>query len=292
MGADLVEKFDEAKARLDQANEILGRDLSGLCFNGPEEDLKATQNTQPALFTVEAALTDVLKAKGLTPSYTAGHSLGEYGALYGAGAFSFEDGLALVAKRGALMGAAGEKNPGTMAAIIGLSVEKIREVLDGADIGTVVPANQNAPEQTVISGEVDAVNKACDLLKDAGAARAILLPVSGAFHSPLMQDAADEFKQVLAETTFTAPSCPVVPNVTAQPETDPDRLRDLLYEQLISPVRWVETVQTLQGAGCGRCLEVGPSAVLKGLMRKFASDLSVVPCGTAENVYSVTSSDA
>lgn len=292
MGKDLVEAFPVAQARFEQANDILGRDLATLCFEGPEDDLKATQNTQPALFTIEAALTDVLAEKGLKPSYTAGHSLGEYGALYGAGALSFEDGLRLVARRGELMAAAGQKKPGSMAAVIGLSVERIADVLKTVTSGVVVPANQNAPEQTVISGEIDAVNEACDKLKEAGAKRAIVLPVSGAFHSPLMQEAADEFKGVLAATTFSEPMCPVLTNVTARPESDPTRLRDLLYEQLISPVRWVETIECLQGLDHGQCMEVGPGAVLKGLVRKFAADVSVVPCGSAENVYSVSSSDA
>ncbi|MBD3239429.1 MAG: ACP S-malonyltransferase [Chitinivibrionales bacterium] len=289
MGQDLYEKFSEAKARFDQANEILGRDIAGLCFSGPEEELKATQNTQPALFTMEAALTDVLKSNGIVPSYTAGHSLGEYGALYAAGAFSFEDGLRLVAQRGALMAAAGKKKPGAMAAVIGLDVEQIRGVLEKVDTGIVVPANQNSPEQTVISGEVVAVETACELLKEAGAKRAVPLPVSGAFHSPLMQEAADEFKAVLDGVTFNTPACPVVTNVTAQPENDPQKLRDLLYRQLTSPVRWVETVETLQSLDCGRCLEVGPGAVLKGLLRKFAPDVTIVSCGTAENVYSLIS---
>ncbi len=289
MGRDLYEKFDTAKARFDQAGDILGRGISGLCFEGPEEELKATQNTQPAIFTMEAALSDILRDNGVTPSYTAGHSLGEYGALYAAGAVSFEDGLRLVARRGALMAAAGERKPGAMAAVIGLDVEKIREVLAKVDNGIVVPANQNTPEQTVISGETAAVNTACDLLKEAGAKRAVPLPVSGAFHSPLMQEAADEFRTVLDTVSLRQPSCPVITNVTAQPETDPQTLRDLLYRQLLSPVRWVETVETLKGLDYGRCLEVGPGAVLKGLLRKFASDVSVVSCGTAENVYSLVS---
>lgn len=292
MGRDVYEKFDAAKARFDQANDILGRDIAALCFDGPEEELKATQNTQPALFTMEAALSDVLKENGITPSYTAGHSLGEYGALYAAGAVSFEDGLRLVAQRGALMAAAGEKKPGAMAAVIGLDVDAIRAVLEKVDNGIVVPANQNTPEQTVISGEVDAVNTACEMLKEAGAKRAVPLPVSGAFHSPLMQEAADEFKGVLEGVSFKEPSCPVITNVTAQPETDPRQLRDLLYRQLISPVRWVETVETLKGLEYGLCLEVGPGAVLKGLLRKFAPDVSVVSCGTAENVYSLLAPQA
>lgn len=287
MGADLYREFAVAKARFDAANAVLGRDIASLCFNGPEEDLKATQNTQPALFTIEAAITDVLREKGIVPTLTAGHSLGEYSALYAAGAVSFEDGLKLVARRGELMAAAGKKRPGAMAAIMGLPVEKIREVLAKVTKGIVVPANQNTPEQTVISGEVEAVNEACELLKQAGAKRAVSLPVSGAFHSPLMKEAADEYKGVLAGVTFNAPRCPVVSNVTAQPETDPKRMRDLLYEQLINPVRWVESVAAIKAAAQGRCVEAGPGSVLKNLVKACADDVNVLSCGTVENVYSV-----
>ncbi len=290
MGKDLYERFTEARARFDRANDVLGRDLAALCFDGPEAQLRETQNTQPALFVMEAALTDVLRAHDIEPSYAAGHSLGEYGALYAAGVFSFEDGLRLVARRGELMAAAGRRRPGAMAAIIGLPVERIREVLAKVDEGTVVPANQNSPEQTVISGEEKAVERACELLKTAGAKRAVMLPVGGAFHSPLMAEMAEEFGSAVAQVAFHAPRCPVLANVTAQPESDADRVRSLLVQQLTSPVRWVETVATLQGLEYGRCLEVGPGVVLKGLVRACAPDMAVIPCGTAENVYSFVSS--
>ncbi len=290
MGADLQQEFVEARRRFDEANEILGRDIRALCFAGPEEQLKETQNTQPALFTVEAALVDIVVSKGVRAVCAAGHSLGEYAALYAAGVFSFEQGLRLVAKRGELMAAVGKARPGSMAAVIGLSVEKIREVLGTVGSGVVVPANQNTPEQTVISGETAAVNEACELLKQAGAKRAIVLPVSGAFHSPLMQPAADEFAAVLSDVAFAAPRCPVVANVTATPETDGARLRELLVEQLVSPVRWVESVSAIGALEHGACLEVGPGAVIKGLVKACDSGLAVMSCGSAENVYSVTSS--
>ena len=287
MGKSLYEQFPEARARFDEANEILGRNITALCFEGPESDLRATQNTQPSLFVVEAALTDVLRSKGLEPSYTAGHSLGEYAALYAAGVVSFSDGLQMVAKRGALMAEAGKSKPGTMAAVIGLPIERIRETLEDVKAGVVVSANQNSPEQTVISGEVEAVEQACEALKAAGAKRAVPLPVSGAFHSPLMADAAREFGAVVAEVAFSAPVCPVLTNVSAQPEREPGRLRELLIDQLTSPVRWVEIVENLRGLDYGRCLEVGPGSVLKGLVRACAPEVTVTPCGTAENVYSV-----
>jgi [acyl-carrier-protein] S-malonyltransferase len=288
MGSDLAEKFDSARNMFYQANQILGRDIAKLCFSGPEEELKATQNTQPSLFTVEAILVDILKSKGIQPSYTAGHSLGEYGALYGAGVLSFEDGLKLVARRGELMAKAGQKRPGTMAAVIGLTVEQIRAALAQVTDGIVVPANQNSPGQTVISGEVAAVNKACEVLKQAGAKRAILLPVSGAFHSPLMKEAAEEFSAYLAGVSFSVPRCPVVANVTAQPEKDPVQMKKLLIDQLMSPVRWVETMQFLGTAGQASALEVGPGKVLKGLAADCALPINVVSCGTAENVFSLS----
>ncbi len=287
MGKDLYDSFQVARDRFNLADQILGRNLSSLIFNGPLEELTATQNTQPALFTVEAAITDILGEKGITPVFTAGHSLGEYSALYGAKALSFEDALRAVAKRGALMAAAGKSKPGTMAAIIGLDKEKISEVLKTVSSGVVVPANENTPEQTVISGEIPAVNEACEKLKAAGAKRALLLPVSGAFHSPLMQSAAEEFKEVLDSLSFSLPICPVITNVTAKPETDPQVLKGLLVKQLTSPVRWVESMKVLSTLDYGNCIETGPGNVLKGLAKKCSDSLNVVPSDSATNIYSL-----
>lgn len=287
MGKDLYDSFQIAKDRFNMADQILGRNLSSLIFNGPLEELTATQNTQPALFTVEAAITDILGEKGIAPGFTAGHSLGEYSALYGAKALSFEDALNAVAKRGALMAAAGKSKPGTMAAIIGLSKEKISEVLRTVTSGIVVPANENTPEQTVISGEIPAVKEACEKLKEAGAKRALLLPVSGAFHSPLMQSAADEFKEILDSLGFSTPICPVITNVIAKPETDPQVLKGLLVKQLTSPVRWVESMKALSCLDYGICIETGPGNVLKGLAKKCSDSLNVVPSDTATNIYSL-----
>lgn len=290
MGKDLYDAFPSAKKRFDEANDILGRDLKKIIFEGPQEDLTATQNTQPSLFTIEVTITDILSEKGIKPSVTAGHSLGEYSALYGAGVLSFEDGLRAVAKRGALMAEAGKANPGTMAAVIGMGRDAIVETLKKVTSGIVVTANENSPEQTVISGEIAAVNQACELLKAAGAKRAMVLPVSGAFHSPLMQSAADQFGSFIKELSFNTAVCPVIANVTGSLENDADTLRSLLLKQLISPVKWVDSMGTLAQAGCEMLLETGPGAVLKGLAPKCNSSLNLVSCGTAANIYSVTNS--
>lgn len=287
MGKDFYNEFETARKRFDSANEILQRDLLKTIFEGPQEELTATQNTQPALFLVESVIADILNEKGITPSYTAGHSLGEYSALYAAGVLSFSDGLKAVARRGEYMAKAGKATAGTMAAVIGLSKEKIAEVLQKVGSGIVVPANENTPEQTVISGEVPAVNEACTLLKAAGAKRAMLLPVSGAFHSPLMQSAADEFSQVLDTITFSKPRCPVITNVTAKPETDPSLMKSFLVKQLVSPVRWVDSMQALVGLDYGTCCEVGPGSVVKGLAKKCQDSLNVISCDTVTNIYSL-----
>ncbi len=287
MGKDLFDSFPQAKQRFLDADEILGKKLSSTIFDGPEDKLTSTETTQPALFTVEAAIVDVLLEKGVEPEYTAGHSLGEYSALYAAGVISFEDGVRLVAKRGEIMAGVGAKRPGSMAAIIGMDKEKIKEVLSSVTTGTVVTANENSPDQTVISGEIKAVEEACGLLKSAGAKRAVALPVSGAFHSPLMDEAARELDAVLKTVPFSAPRCPVVANVTADTETDPTILRDLLVKQLVSAVRWVDSMLKFSELNCSLHLEVGPGSVLRGLGRKSSTPLNVIPCGTVENIYSL-----
>lgn len=288
MGKDFYEAFETAKKRFNEANDILGWDLKALIFEGPEEELKATQNTQPALFTVEAAINDVLNEKGIFPSFTLGHSLGEYGALYAADVYSFTDGLRIVAKRGELMAEAGKVAKGSMAAVIGLSKDVIVDVLSGVEGGVVVPANENSPEQTVISGDASAVDIACEKLNDAGAKRVVKLTVSGAFHSPLMQPAADEFQEFLTSFTFNNAKCPVIPNVTAKPENNPDALKGLLVKQLLSPVRWVDSMECIKQNVASSCIEAGPSNVLKGLARKCDPEINVVSCDTVDNLYSLT----
>jgi [acyl-carrier-protein] S-malonyltransferase len=287
MGRDLYDQVPEARALFDEADKILGRDLSKIIFEGPTEELTDTRNTQPALFTVEAALTDLLLANGVVPEYAAGHSLGEYSALYAAGVISFEDGLRTVAARGAAMADAGKQNPGAMAAVMGMDKAKIVEVISRVKSGIVVTANENSPDQTVISGDVGAVGEACALLKEAGAKRAIPLPVSGAFHSPLMRPAAEKLASALEPVAFSAPRCPVVANVTAKAESDPARLKELLVEQLVSPVRWVDSMAALAALNPIACAEVGPGAVLKGLAKKCVPDINVVLCDGVNNVYSL-----
>ncbi|MBN1577316.1 MAG: ACP S-malonyltransferase [Chitinispirillaceae bacterium] len=287
MGQDLYNSYDRARSRFEQANALLGRDIVSLIFSGPMERLTATENTQPALFVVEAAITDVLKENQIVPVVTAGHSLGEYGALYAAGVLSFEDGLRAVTRRGMLMAEAGKASAGTMAAVIGMNKETLAATLTQVKSGIVVTANENSPDQTVISGEVTAVREACEKCKAAGAKRAILLPVGGAFHSPLMQSAADAFAGFLDTISFKAPSCPVISNVSAALETDPVRIKDLLLHQLTSPVRWIDSMMTLAALKHGHCLETGPKDVLKGLAKKCNYSLNVISCGSAMNIYSL-----
>jgi [acyl-carrier-protein] S-malonyltransferase len=287
MGKDLYDQIPEARARFEEADKILNRNLSRIIFEGPIEDLTETQNTQPALFTVEAAITDLLLSKGVVPEYAAGHSLGEYGALYAAGVIYFEDGLKTVAARGLAMAEAGKSNPGSMAAIIGMDKDKIVSVISQIKTGVVVSANENSPDQTVISGEAGAVGEACALLKGAGAKRAMVLQVSGAFHSPLMQPAADRLASALEPVKFASPRCPVIANVTAKAETDPSVMKDLLVRQLVSPVRWVDSMRALAAAAPSVCAEAGPGAVLRALVKKCAPEINVVSCDGVNNIYSV-----
>lgn len=283
MGADLFEATPLAEARFAEASEVLGIDLKKIVLEGPEEELTRTEYTQPALFTIESILVDLLADKGIKPSVTMGHSLGEYGALYGAGVIDFSTGIRLVSKRGALMAAAGSESDGGMAAIIGLPKDDIVAVLETVD-GVVVSANENSTDQTVISGEKAAVESACEKLKEAGAKRAIMLAVSGAFHSPLMKPAADEFQKYLDTVEFSDASCPVITNVTAAGETSGAALKSLLVEQLLSPVRWVDSQKSLQDIAPEVIVEVGPGTVLKGLARKFSRDLKVSSCADAAGV--------
>jgi [acyl-carrier-protein] S-malonyltransferase len=287
MGKDLFDSFESVRKRFLRADLVLGRELTNIIFSGPAETLTVTSNTQPALFTVEAAIVDLLSERGIVPAVAAGHSLGEYSALYAVGAIPFEDGLRLVARRGELMAAAGSRRPGAMAAIIGMEKSLIAEVLSGVRSGVVVTANENTPDQTVISGEAAAVSEAGEKLKGAGAKKVVPLSVSGAFHSPLMQSAADGMAAVLAPVVFRAPKCPVIANVTARPESDPARLKELLVQQLVSPVRWVGSMEALEVFGCDVCIEAGPGSVLRGLARKCSDTLNVVAADTVSNISSL-----
>jgi [acyl-carrier-protein] S-malonyltransferase len=289
MGKKLSETHAGAKRLLDEANAVLGFDLADIMWNGPEEKLTSTDNTQPALFTVSmmahAWLKDALKARALSVDYVAGHSLGEYSALCAAGVFSFGDGLRLVRLRGELMAKAGVAKPGAMSAILGLERDKLEEALRTASSsGIVVAANFNSTTQIVISGESGAVGEAERLCTELGAKKVVRLAVSGAFHSPLMDYAVDGLRAGLESVTFAAPSVPVITNVDAQAATDPAVLKESLLRQLTSPVRWVESMQFAAAQGVTEGLEVGAGKVLMGLLRGITRDVKVTPVETPEDL--------
>lgn len=273
MGKDLYDNNEEARAMFEKANEILGFRITDLMFEGTPEDLRQTKVTQPAIF-----LHSVILAKALgdefKPDMVAGHSLGEFSALVAAGALNFEDGLRLVSARAQAMQKACEINPSTMAAIIALPDEKVEEVCAGIE-GVVVCANYNCPGQLVISGEEAAIDKACEILKAAGAKRAMKLPVGGGFHSPCMEPARAELAEAIERTNFTTPSCPVYQNVDALPHTDPAEIKGLLISQLTAPVRWTQTVKNMVADGATEFVELGPGKVLQGLVSKISRDVTV-----------------
>jgi [acyl-carrier-protein] S-malonyltransferase len=240
-------------------------------FEGTDEELKQTNVTQPAVFLHSVILAKVL---GVTPSAVAGHSLGEFSALVVAGALSFEEGLQLVAKRANAMQRACEQNPGTMAAVIRLSDETIEQICEEVE-GVVVAANYNCPGQLVISGELDAVNRACVKLKEAGARRALILPVGGAFHSPLMEPARVELAAAIENSHFNEPICPIYQNVDAKPHTNPEEIKQNLIAQLTAPVRWTQIVEQMVGDGYTSFTELGPGMVLQGLINKISADAVV-----------------
>ena len=273
MGKELYEKSPELKDMFEQANEIIGFRISDLMFAGTDDDLKQTKVTQPAIF-----LHSTILAKSLAdfaPEAVAGHSLGEFSALVAAGAMNFEDGLRLVIARANAMQKACELKPSTMAAIIGLDDKTVEDVCASiADV--VVPANYNCPGQLVISGSMEGIEKACELLKEAGAKRALPLKVGGAFHSPLMEPARVELQAAIEQTNFKTPVCPVYQNVDAKPVTDPVTIKKNLIAQLTSPVRWTATVQNMVADGFDTFIEVGPGTVLHGLVKKIKSDATLI----------------
>lgn len=271
MGKELYDNNPVAREMFEKADEILGFRISDIMFNGTAEDLKQTKVTQPAVF-----LHSVIMAKCLedfTPDMVAGHSLGEFSALVACGALDFESALKLVSVRAKAMQRACELNPGTMAAVITLPEETISEICASCD-GIVVPANYNSKRQIVISGEVSAVEQACVKMKEAGARRALVLPVGGAFHSPLMEPARQELAECIRNTEFKTPACPVYQNVTAMPVTDPEVIKDNLLKQLTAPVRWTHTVENMIQDGAVEFIEVGPGAVLQGLVGQISSEVS------------------
>ncbi len=271
MGKELYESSAIAAEMFEKANEILGFRISDIMFSGTTDQLRATNVTQPAVFLHSVILAQVM---GITPDAVAGHSLGEFSALVAAGALSFEQGLTLVAKRAAAMHKACQQTPGAMAAVISPEIATIEEVCNKTE-GVVVAANYNAPGQTVISGEEEAVNAACEALKAAGIRRALPLPVAGAFHSPLMESARTELEQAIAEAEFTIPRCPIYQNVDSKPHTDPEQIKANLIKQLTAPVRWSQSVEQMIADGINSFTEVGCGTVLQGLIRKTNSDVEV-----------------
>lgn len=270
MGNDLYEKFDLAKDYYQKADEITGLALKNISFNGPLEELKQTKITQPAIFVHSVILAKLLGEKGISPKMVAGHSLGEYSALVAAEVLSFEDALKIVALRGKLMQEAGEKQKGTMAAVIGLASDKIQAVCEEAsEVGVVQAANFNSPGQIVISGSVKGVQKAMELAKPAGAKIVKELVVSGAFHSPLMKPAEEELSEELKKANFQNAQIPIFANVTAKAVTDANEIRELLIRQLTSPVLWENLSTEMISSGATKFLEVGPGNVLKGLLKRI-----------------------
>lgn len=273
MGRELYDEHEEAKRLFESANDILGFRISDVMFDGSPEDLKQTKVTQPAIFLHSTILAARL-GSDFKPEMVAGHSLGEFSALVAAGALSFEEALKLVNIRAQAMQKACELLPSTMAAILGLDDETIEAVCSEIE-DVVVPANYNSPGQLVISGSVSGVEKACEKLKEAGAKRALVLQVGGAFHSPLMQPASDELQAAIVSRTFSAPRCPIYQNVTSRPTTNPEEIASNLIAQLTAPVRWYQSVQNMISDGATEFTELGPGTVLAGLVKKVNKEARV-----------------
>lgn len=283
MGRDFYDAIPECKALFEKASETLGFDIASICFEGPEEELTKSHNTQPAIFTVSAVAFEALKLKKpkLTFDCAAGHSLGEWGALYAAGVISFEDTLKVLKARGEFIQAACDANPGGMLAVIGLDGEPLEKI--AVEAGVTV-ANYNSPGQTVLSGTAAAIEKATEACKEAGAKRALPLPVAGAFHSPLMQPAADQLKAFLADIPLTAPGVPVLSNVTGSPHGSLDELRSAMIAQITSSVRWVDCMQWVAAQGIGEAVECGPGKVLAGLMKRIDKTVPVSNIGAVSDL--------
>lgn len=271
MGKELYEQSTKAKELFEQANELLGFRISDIMFSGSEEDLKQTRVTQPAVFLHSVIL--ALTTDGIKPDMVAGHSLGEFSALVANGTLEFEDALQLVYQRALAMQKACEIKPSTMAAVLALEDQKVEEICRSISSGIVVPANYNCPGQLVISGDIDAVNEACERMKAAGARRALVLPVGGAFHSPLMEPAREELREALEQTPFNTPICPVYQNVSTTAIVDPETIRKNLIAQLTAPVKWTQSVQNMVKDGASEFIEVGPGKVLQGLVKKISPEM-------------------
>ena len=273
MGKDMYENSALAKEMFEKANEVLGFRITDLMFEGTDEDLRQTKVTQPAVFLHSVILAKTMGDK-FAPDMVAGHSLGEFSALVAAGALSFEDGLLLVSKRAMAMQKACEKQPSTMAAVLALEDSKVEEICASIKDGVVVAANYNCPGQLVISGSIEAVDAACAKMLEAGAKRALRLPVGGAFHSPLMEPAKVELAAAIQAAKFSSPICPIYQNVTAQAETDPEKIKTNLVAQLTAPVRWTQSVQNMIANGANQFIEVGPGKVLQGLVKKINKEVT------------------
>jgi [acyl-carrier-protein] S-malonyltransferase len=274
MGKELYESSELAKEMFEKANDILGFRITDIMFEGEAEDLKQTKVTQPAIFLHSVILAKTL-GEDFKPDMVAGHSLGEFSALVANGTLSFEDALKLVSARALAMQKACEAVPSTMAAILSLDDDVVENICAAID-GVVVPANYNCPGQLVISGSINAINEACEKLTAAGARRALVLPVGGAFHSPLMEPAREELKEAINNTTFNIPTCPVYQNVTAKAVIDPNEIKTNLIAQLTAPVRWTQTMQEMLADGATSVTEVGPGKVLQGLFKKVDRALETV----------------
>ena len=285
MGRDIYREYPVAREIFDRADEILGFSLTGLCFCGPEEELRQTIFTQPAVFVHSVAAWHVLAAAGIEPACVAGHSLGEYSALVAARVLEFEEALKLVERRSQFMQLAGEERPGGMVAVLGLEDQRVEEICrQGAGSGIAVAANFNAPGQVAVSGDMAALERVGELAREAGAKRVIPLEVSGAFHSPLMEPAAREMTSLLEAARLYSPQRPVITNVAARPVEEVEDLRRHLIAQITHPVRWSESVQCMARMGVECAAEVGPGAVLKGLVRRIERDLQVMEAGTVEGL--------
>ena len=271
MGRDLYENSPRAKELFDKANNILGFDITNIMFEGTDDELKQTKVTQPAVFLHSVILADSLED---TPDMVAGHSLGEFSALVASKALGFEDALRLVYARALAMQKACEENPSTMAAIIGLSDEKVKDICDEID-EVVAPANYNCPGQVVISGSMEGIELACNKLKEANAKRVIPLKVGGAFHSPLMESARQSLAKAINDIEFSEPKCPIYQNVDARPHTDPQEIKENLISQLTSPVKWSNIMQNMMSDDCESFTEVGPGRVLQGMLRKASREIEV-----------------
>lgn len=288
MGKDLYETYPQIKELYERANEIMDLDLASICFDGPEDKLKQTDVTQPAIFVHSMAVYELIKNDFAAPSAVAGHSLGEYSALVAAGSLSFDDGLGLVKIRGELMQKAGTIQPGTMGAIIGLDAEVINEICQSLESrGIVRAANYNSPGQIVISGDVEAVKAAMEMAKQKGAKRALELVVSGAFHSPLMESAAQGLSEALKVAEINDAQIPVYTNVLAKPSIKNSEIRDLLLKQLTHPVRWEEIIRNMSSNKIEEYYEIGPGKVLSGLNKRINRELSSISIGTNEDIDSL-----